>query len=170
MTFVTFCDSEKFILTVENGFSLDYFPDIARTGYNFTGWSLSETEPVIIDKDYIFHENTTLYAFYEIDKNEYLDNMMVYDGSNSLERFFANGKRKILIENKNNLSITKISIIPVENSEMKNWYITATDEIGRDLTNTSEDKNVIVFEKPTYGDVIIDFEVYEKGRAKIIIN
>ncbi|MBQ7353089.1 MAG: InlB B-repeat-containing protein [Clostridia bacterium] len=170
MTFVTFCDSGEFTLTVENGCSLDYFPNIARTGYHFAGWSLSETEPIIIDKDYVFHQNTTLYAFYEIDKNEYLDNMMVYDGSNSLERFFANGKRRILIENKNNLPITKISIIPIENSEIKNWYISATDEFGRDLINTSEDKKVIVFEKVTYGDVIIDFEVYEKGKAKIIVN
>ena len=170
VTFITFCDSGVFTLTTEKGGLLDYFPDMSRTGYHFTGWSLSETEPIIVDKNYLFYENTTLYAFYEIDRNEYLDKILIYDGDDSLEKFFYTGKRRILIENKNNLPLYRIKIVPIENSEMKNWYIKATDEFGRDLINTSEDMDTIVFEKATYGDVIIDFEVYEKGKAKIIVN
>ena len=170
VTFITFNGSDTFLLDVEKGKSLEYFPELTRTGYSFIGWSLSDKEPVIIDKEYIFNEDATLYAYYEINRVEYRNDTMNYDGSNSYERFFASGKRSLLIENKNDVPIYKITLLPAESSTFQNWYITATDERGRDLINISTEKEVIAFEEPIYSDVIIDFEVFEKGRAVVIIN
>ena len=170
LTFVTFHESNCIYLDVEKGKRLEFFPNISRTGYNFLGWSLSDTEPIIIDREQVFYEDTTLYAYYEIIRTEYTSYTMVYDGTNSYERYLANGMRRILIENKNNSPIKQITLSPAENSNFENWYINATDELVRDLINISEDKETAIFEAPTYGDVIIEFETFNSGRAVITIN
>ena len=65
---LTFVDGDKTeTKQVEIGNTLDTFPTAqnAPEGYVFAGWSLSKDEEVIVDSEFVFLEDKTLYAVYK---------------------------------------------------------------------------------------------------------
>lgn len=171
VTFVSFIASDKLCLKCESGNKLDFFPsEISRTDFNFQGWSISENEPNFIDENYIFYEDTYVYAFYELDETNLKNKTITYDKESSYEKYLFNGFRRLLIKNLNDKPINQITLSPAENSEFKTWYITALDEYGRDLVNISQEQNKLILEEPVCCDIIIDFEAITRGKAKITIN